>query len=218
MQRRRMTWVFDLDNTLHDTRPQIMPHIDRAMTRYVAEHLRIDEHAANALRARYVRAHGATLRGLMHHHGTDPQHFLWHTHQLPDLGRMLRAEDGLRHALRRLPGRRIVYSNAPFFYVEAVLARLGIEQCFHSVYTIESVAYRAKPAAAGFRAVLHAERLDPAQAIMVEDSIENLRTAKRIGMRTVLVAREPQIPQCVDLRVRAIATLPRQLGALGLNP
>jgi putative hydrolase of the HAD superfamily len=218
VQRRRVTWVFDLDNTLHDTRPQIMPHIDRSMTRYVAEHLRIDEAAADTLRAQYVRAHGATLRGLMHHHGTDPEHFLWRTHQLPDLERMLHAEDGLRLALQRLPGRRIVFSNAPLFYVEAVLAGLGLGRFFDSVYTIESVGYRAKPSMAGFRAVLRAERLDPAQAIMVEDSADNLRTAKRAGMRTVWVAREPQIPRFVDLRVRAIATLPRRLAALGFNP
>lgn len=213
---RAPTWVFDLDNTLHDTRPHVMPHIDRAMTRYVAQHLDLDEAAANVLRARYVRSHGATLRGLMHHHGTDPRHFLWHTHQFDDLGAMLRWEPGLRQALRQLPGRRIVYSNAPLFYVERVLNHLGVASLFQAVYTIESVRYHSKPAITGFRAVLNAERLDPARCIMVEDSLDNLRTAKRIGMRTVWVERIPTVPRHVDLRVGAIARLPRRLRVLGL--
>ncbi len=210
----RPTWVFDLDNTLHDARPQILPHIDRSMTRYVAEHLVIDEGAANALRIKFWREHGATLTGLMRHHGTDPHHFLWNTHQFPDLGRMLISESTLRHTLRRLPGRRIVFSNAPLFYVEAVLELLGIDHLFDAVYSIESVRFRSKPSAVGFRAVLAAERVDPRACIMVEDSLANLRTAKRIGMRTVWVTRESRSPAYVDLRVGALAALPRLLGAL----
>jgi putative hydrolase of the HAD superfamily len=205
----RTTWVFDLDNTLHDARPQILPHIDRSMTRYVAEHLRINEGAANALRVRFLRSHGATLVGLMREHGTDPHHFLWNTHQLPDLERMLIAEQALRHTLRRLHGRRIVFSNAPLFYVEAVLELLGIAALFDAVYSIEATRFRPKPSLAGFRAVLAAERAHPRQCVMVEDSLENLRTAKRLGMATVWVTKEPRSPGFVDVRVGALAALPR---------
>jgi len=211
---RRPTWVFDLDNTLHDARPQILPHIDRSMTRYVAEHLGIDEAAADTLRAHYWDRHGATLSGLMRHHSVDPHHFLHSTHQFPDLERMLIAEAGLRHALRHLPGRRIVFSNAPGFYVEAVLGHLGILGLFDAVYSIESTRFMPKPSTLGFRAVLRAERVDPRTCIMVEDSLSNLRTAKRIGMRTVWITREPRSPAYVDVRVGAIAQLPRLLSAL----
>jgi acetylglutamate kinase len=40
------TWIFDLDNTLHDARPHIFPHIDRSMTAYLAEHLDLGADAA----------------------------------------------------------------------------------------------------------------------------------------------------------------------------
>ena len=29
------TWIFDLDNTLHDARAHVFPHIDRSMTAYL---------------------------------------------------------------------------------------------------------------------------------------------------------------------------------------
>ena len=39
MSASRPVWLFDLDNTLHDATPHIFPHINRAMTAYVAEAL-----------------------------------------------------------------------------------------------------------------------------------------------------------------------------------
>jgi putative hydrolase of the HAD superfamily len=38
-----LLWVFDLDNTLHDARPHVFPHINRSMTDYIRQHLRLDE-------------------------------------------------------------------------------------------------------------------------------------------------------------------------------
>jgi putative hydrolase of the HAD superfamily len=106
------TWLFDLDNTLHNATPHIFPHINRSMLAYIERHLGLDTKAANQLRQDYWHRYGATLLGLMRHHGTDPQHFLHETHQFPDLQRMLVFEKPLRHALRQLTGRRIVFSNA----------------------------------------------------------------------------------------------------------
>jgi putative hydrolase of the HAD superfamily len=80
-------WLFDLDNTLHDATPHIFPHINRAMAAYIREHLGVDDDEATRLRLEYWQRYGATLLGLMRHHGTDPQHFLCHTHQFPDLKR-----------------------------------------------------------------------------------------------------------------------------------
>jgi len=57
------TWIFDLDNTLHDARPHIFPHIDRSMTAYLAEHLALGADTANELRQFYWRRYGATLVG-----------------------------------------------------------------------------------------------------------------------------------------------------------
>lgn len=203
------TWIFDLDNTLHDARPHIFPHINRSMTAYIETHLRMDPPAADELRREYWRRYGATLLGMVRHHRTDPAHFLWHTHQFADLERMVVAERGLVHALTRLRGRRIVFSNGPLHYAEAVLQALGLARFFDAVYTIEQVGYRPKPGIHAFRALLDQERLDPRRAIMVEDLLRNLRTAKRLGMRTVWITREPRSPGFVDIRISAISALAR---------
>lgn len=207
-------WLFDLDNTLHDADSYIFPHINRAMTAYIGEHLGVDAAEATRIRQDYWRRYGTTLRGLMRHHDIDPQHFLWHTHQFPDLARMLVIERGLKAMLHRLPGRKMLFSNAPLHYAQAVLELAGVSACFDAVYSVESLRFQSKPALGGFRHLLHAEQLDPRHCIMVEDSVLNLKTAKQLGMRTVWVSACTRQSPCVDVRVASVLDLPRRLGRL----
>ena len=207
-------WIFDLDNTLHNARPHIFPHINRAMTEYLQARLGLDEVAAGELRRRYWMRYGATLLGLMRHHQTDPQHFLRETHRLPDLARMLVHEPQLRATLTRLPGRKMVFSNAPVHYARAVLDALGVSDLFDDVFTIERTRYRPKPDSYGFLRLCRANRLKPQRCIMVEDSVENLLTASRLGMKTVWVTRSGRAPDYVDLKISNVAQLPRLLARL----
>jgi putative hydrolase of the HAD superfamily len=207
-------WIFDLDNTLHDANPHVFPHISRSMTAYLQAHLDLDAEAAGALRLRYWKRYGATLLGMMRHHGTDPRHFLWHTHQFPQLERMVLREPWLRQTLARLPGRKFVFSNSPVHYSRAVLEVLGIAGLFQDVFSIEHTRFRPKPDATGFRRLFRRHRLRPRSCIMVEDSLENLRAAKALGMRTVWVSRSAKSPPCVDLNVTSLRELPRRLARL----
>jgi len=205
------TWIFDLDNTLHDARPHIFPHINRSMTEYVAAHVGLDAEAADRLRDEYWQRYGATLIGLMRHHAVDPHHFLRSTHAFESLTPMVAARRELKSVLGRLPGRKYVFSNSPSHYLAAVLRVLGIRDLFSGVFAIEHTRFRPKPDAQGFRRLLRAHRLDPAHCIMVEDSLENLRTAKRLGMKTVWVDSTPRAPAWVDINVRHVVELPSRV-------
>lgn len=213
-RRTARVWLFDLDNTLHDANPHIFPHINRSMRQYIERYLGVDEAEATRIRQRYWERYGATLLGLVRHHGTDPRHFLWHTHQFERLERMVVFELALRGMLRRLPGRKIVFSNAPRHYTEAVLDILGIANFFDGVWSIERLGYHPKPLPEAFRRLLHGERIRPHQCVFIEDSCANLKAAKRLGMKTVLIARRPRLPAYVDLRLESVLDLPRALNKL----
>lgn len=202
-------WVFDLDNTLHNASPHVFPHINRAMTSYLQVNLGLDEAAAAELRRHYWRRYGATLIGLMRHHAADPQHFLHATHDVSELGKMLVRKPLLRATLRRLPGRKLVFSNSPVHYALAVLDALGISDLFDDVFSIEHTDYRPKPDRYGFLKLCRKNRVRAGACIMVEDSLENLRTAKRLGMATVWVARTARVPAYVDFGVSSVLQLPR---------
>ena len=201
-------WIFDLDNTLHDANPHIFPHINRSMTAYLQTHLQLSEVDANALRQHYWRQYGATLSGMMRHHGTDPDHFLLNTHDFPQLEHMVLRKPRLRQVLRALPGKKIVFSNAPRHYALAVLKLLKIADLFDDVVAVEQTGYRPKPDFAGFRHVLRRHRVKAAQCVMVEDSLENLQAARRLGMRTVWVNAGNKYPACVDVKVSDVMQLP----------
>ena len=181
---------------------------------YICEYLAVDEIEATRLRQQYWLRYGATLLGLMRHHGVDPRHFLHQTHQFADLAAIVVAERRLAVMLRRLPGRKIVFSNAPLAYIESVLAIAGIRRCFDAVYSVERLHFQPKPAVAGFRRLLCEEGLRGSSCVMVEDTLANLKTAKRLGMKTVWVSAGTRRPPCVDVKIASVLDLPGRLARL----
>ena len=93
----RRTWLFDLDDTLHAASAASMGELRDAMRAYIATHLRITDDEAAALRNRYWQRYGATLLGLVRHHGVQAAHFLHHTHLLPGLEQRVRGHRADQH-------------------------------------------------------------------------------------------------------------------------
>ncbi|MBC9073847.1 pyrimidine 5'-nucleotidase [Thauera sp. CAU 1555] len=207
-------WLFDLDNTLHNASPHIFPHINRSMTAYLERHLGLSTDEANALRVGYWRRYGATLTGLMRHHGTDPHHFLDETHRFDRLHELMVFDRALGGLLRTLPGPKIVFSNGPQRYAETVLELMGVRRLFADVFGIERMKLHPKPAIRAYREVLRAHRLNPRRCILVEDSPDNLRTARRLGIRTVWVSRSLRSPAYVDLKIASVLDLRRGMSGL----
>ena len=211
---RHPTWLFDLDNTLHNASARIFPHINRSMREYIERHLGLERAAADRLRIDYWQRYGATLLGLLRHHATDPRHFLRETHCFPDLKRMIVFEKPLLHALKRLPGDKILFTNGPQEYACSILDLTGLDRHFKCIYAIERLDFQPKPAPAAFRRLLRCERLDPRRCILVEDSLENLVTAKKMGMKTVWIDRGTRQSPFVDLKLRSVLELPLCHGRL----
>lgn len=209
MKNAGQVWIFDLDDTLHDASAHIFPHINRAMTQYLMTHLDLSEEDANQLRRQYWRRYGATLQGLMRHHGTNPHHFLYHTHRFPQLESMLMQTHGLRTVLRQLPGRKIVFTNAPGAYAEQVLKLLKVRDLFEGVFSIESTRFHPKPSPIGFMHLLRYFRLQANRCTMVEDSLPALQTAKKLGMRTIYIHPKAKRRTFVDACLRSVLALPR---------
>ena len=125
------TWIFDLDNTLYPSSSHLFDQVSQRIGDYIATAFEVDREEAYKLQKGYFREYGTTLRGLMLKHGMDPTPFLDYVHDI-DLAPIARG-DTLEAALGRLPGRKLVFTNADAPYAKRVMARLGIGHHFSDI-------------------------------------------------------------------------------------
>lgn len=190
---RRRVWLFDLDNTLHDASHAAFGHVSEAMTDYMVEQLGLAPDEAARLRTHYWRRYGATLLGLVRHHGVDAAHFLEQTHRHPGLEDRLRTSLHDRAALRRLRGTKYILTNAPRAYALRVLRTLRMDRLFDGVLSVEDMHMfgdlRPKPDARMFRFIAAGLKVRPSDCVLVEDMLVNQKSARSIGMRTAWMQR-----------------------------
>jgi putative hydrolase of the HAD superfamily len=186
-------WLFDLDNTLHDAGAWVFAQMNDTMRSYVVDTLGVSAAEADALREKYWRRYGSTMLGLVRHHDVSPAHFLHETHRFPGLEQRV---TGHRHdlaAIARLRGRRIVLTNAPRAYAMRVLGALGIVHLFEQVLSIEDMRmfgdWRPKPDRRMLRRMAVRLGVHPSRCVLVEDSLDNVLAARRVGMHPVWMQR-----------------------------
>ena len=186
-------WLFDLDNTLHDATNAAFGEMHVAIGDYVVEHVGVSHEEADRLRQKYWLRYGATLLGLVRHHGVRAAHFLDQTHRLPGLEERLRTSSHDRAALAALRGRKFILTNAPRAYAMRVLTTLRLLRHFDGVITIEDMtmfgALRPKPDARMLRRVAARLKVAPGRCVLVEDTLVHLKAARSIGMRTIWMQR-----------------------------
>jgi len=187
------TWLFDLDNTLHDASNAAFGAMHVAIGEYVVEHVGVSPEEADQLRQKYWLRYGATLLGLVRHHGIRAAHFLDQTHRLPGLEERLRTSAHDRAALAHLSGRKFIVTNAPRAYALRVLRTLGLLRHVDGVITIEDMtmfgALRPKPDARMLRRIAARLGVPPRRCVLVEDTLAHLKAARSVGMRAVWMQR-----------------------------
>jgi putative hydrolase of the HAD superfamily len=192
------TWLFDLDNTLYPASSGFMGEIETRMTTYVEGVTGLPRDEAYKLQKKYLADYGLTLGGLVAHHGVDPGDFHTIFHDLPlDI---LAHDAALLAALERLPGRRLIFTNADDFHARRVLDHLALSHLFSEIFHIGSADYVPKPDPATFAKISADHLIDPARTIFFEDSERNLAPAAELGMTTVLVG--PHAPASTATFVR----------------
>ncbi|GGC88104.1 pyrimidine 5'-nucleotidase [Undibacterium terreum] len=225
--RSKLVWLFDLDNTLHNASHAIFPAVNVKMNAFMARVLGdgvnpADPVTVDAARLLYWRRYGATLMGLIKHHGVNADEFLHEAHTFDDLSAMIRAERGLGGLLRRLPGRKILLTNAPRKYARDVVGHLGLHRHFAEHIPIEDMRVHGrlspKPSRQYLRKLVARLGVRAGNCVLVEDTVANLRAAKQIGMRTVLVTqylprrastiKSKKSAACIDVTVKSVQQLP----------
>lgn len=176
-------WIFDLDNTLYRADNGIFAQIDTNMTRFVAKLLDMEPDAARRVQKQLYRDHGTTLAGLVAIHKIDPEPYLDFVHDI-DLSELSR-DTALREALKRLPGRRFVFTNGCRNHAARILERLELADLFEQVWDIRTIGFVPKPGPEAYDAAVAAGNIAPTKAAMFDDIARNLVVPHDLGMTTV---------------------------------
>ena len=193
------------------------------MTQFVATTLDIDLEQASLIRTQYWKQYGATLTGMVLNHGVDPHHFLRDTHQFPDMAQIVTAKPQLANLLRSLPGTKIILTNAPREYAYAVLQSAGLARVMDAIICIEDMQFagrwQPKPSDAMLRRLLAKLKISADRAVLIEDTLENLHSARHCGVRTIwargMSTQALQTPQRagrgrkVSVQVQSVSALKR---------
>jgi putative hydrolase of the HAD superfamily len=225
--RRRLTWLFDLDNTLHDASHAIFPAINDNMNAAIARVLAAEQkpahpEAVDAVRMAYWQRYGATLLGMMRHHAVRAEEFLRDAHRFDNLSQMIRVERGLARMFRRLPGTKILLTNAPTTYARDVVRHIGLHRHFAEHISIESMVVhgklRPKPSRLMLQQLLARRGLRARDCVLVDDTLANLKSAKSLRMRTVwftgYLRSVTHRPGFVDVQVKSLNELRKKLQRL----
>ena len=205
---------FDLDDTLYPNSTGLWEMIRQRMSLYMLERLRLPSEKVPAMRKQYYETYGTTLRGLQIHHSVDPDDYLAFVHDLP-LEEYLQPQPELRKILLSLPQRRWIFTNADAEHAQRVLSVLGLEDCFVGIIDIRATHFTCKPEIQAYQYALAFAGEQIAQScVLFDDSLVNLRAAKGLGFRTVLINLNGQTDPVVDLSLTSLFDLPEEMPEL----
>jgi putative hydrolase of the HAD superfamily len=189
--KRTRLWFFDLDDTLHHASHAIFPRQYQAMHRFIEREFSLSPEAAVRKRRELFLKHGTTGFGLFKEHGVPLNLFFDEVHDDPELESLLKHRAIDLHALHKLPGRKVLLTNAQAGYTARVLRALKMQRHFDTVLSFANMRfaghYRPKPDTRMMRMACAALRVHPAACTLVEDTQGHLKAARSLKMHTVLV-------------------------------
>ena len=180
--------LIDLDNTVYPEDSNIFIQIDLKMKSFIAEYLNVSLDEAFKIQKKYFINNGTTLRGLMLYHNVQPEKFLNYVHDI-DLTNIKKNKE-LAHELKKYNGKKIIFTNGSDQHAKKVLSQIGLNNTIDNIFDIIKADYIPKPEILTYQKVINEYYLDPRNTIMIDDLPNNLRTAKELGMKTVLIKKD----------------------------
>ena len=203
------TIFFDLDETLYPSGDSLWRGITARIEQYMHQRLGIAQKEIPQLRLQLFKEYGTTMRGLQITRGIDVHDYLDFVHDVPLDG--LRPNPAVRAMLLELPMRRMIFTNADRSHAERVLDRLDLTGCFEQIIDILDTAPYCKPQPEAFHIALKLSgQPDSRSCILIDDSLSNLETARRLGFLTFYAGPQQQDPFSHP-QIKNLADLPFQL-------
>tara|TARA_B100000029_G_scaffold194494_1_gene192562 strand:+ start:675 stop:1346 length:672 start_codon:yes stop_codon:yes gene_type:complete len=178
-------WIFDLDNTLYSGKTKVFEQVDKKMSEYISNKLNVSTEEARKIQKNYFHKYNTTLNGMIKNHKIDANEFLEFVHDINI--DFLKKDIKLGEELKKLSGKKIIFTNGSRKHAINVTERIGIDQYFDDIFDIVDSEFIPKPAIEPYNKLVEKHKIDPKICVFVEDIARNLKPAYEMGMRTVWI-------------------------------
>jgi len=178
-------WIFDLDNTLYSGKTRVFEQVSKKMSEYISKKLNVSTAEAKEIQKNYFHEYNTTLNGMIKNHKIDADEFLEFVHNI-DID-FLEKDLILGEELKKLDGKKIIFTNASRKHALNVTKRIGIDHYFDDIFDIIDSEFVPKPAIQPYKKLVEKHKIDPKLCGFVEDIARNLKPAYEMGMKTVWI-------------------------------
>ena len=178
-------WIFDLDNTLYSGKTRVFEQVDKKMSEYISKKLNVSIAEAKEIQKNYFYKYNTTLNGMMKNHKIEANEFLEFVHDI-DID-FLKKDMPLGEELRKLEGKKIIFTNGSKKHALNVTQRIGIDQYFDDIFDIVDCNFIPKPKMEPYKKLVEKHKIDPNLCVLIEDIARNLKPAYEMGMKTVWI-------------------------------
>ena len=178
-------WIFDLDNTLYSGKTKVFEQVDKKMSKYISNKLNVTIEEAKKIQKNYFHEYNTTLNGMIKNHKIDANEFLEFVHDI-DID-FLKKDEKLAEEMKKLEGKKIIFTNGSKKHAINVTRRIGIEQYFDGIFDIVDSDFIPKPSIEPYKKLVEKHKIDPKLSVLVEDIARNLKPAYEMGMKTVWI-------------------------------
>ncbi|NPV75612.1 MAG: pyrimidine 5'-nucleotidase [Anaerolineae bacterium] len=204
------TLFFDLDDTLYPADSGLWPVLRERISLYMHEKLGFTWQEIPSLRQHLYQTYGTSLRGLKILYNINEQDYLDFVHDVP-LHRFIHPIPHLRETIQSYPQRKFIFTNADLNHARRVIKTLDLEDCFEKIIDIHTIAPYCKPLTPAYHiAMQEAGETDSRKCVLIDDTIENLAEARRLGFFTIRVGRD-ESPEEYDARINTLSEIRRVL-------
>jgi putative hydrolase of the HAD superfamily len=190
-------WLFDLDNTLYSGDTKVFDQVDKKMSKFISEKLKISEEEAKIIQKNYFHEYNTTLNGMIKNHDIDANEFLEFVHDV-NLD-FLKKDQFLGSQINKLNGKKIIFTNGSKAHAANVTGKIGIDKLFDGVFDIVDSDFYPKPSIEPYKKIIENYNIEPEYCIFFEDIARNLKPAHELGMKTVWIKnKEPWAAEYSD--------------------
>ena len=178
-------WIFDLDNTLYSGKTKVFEQVDKKMSEYICKKLKVSIEEAKKIQKDYFYKYNTTLNGMIKNHKINASEFLDFVHDINI--DFLKKDLLLNEELKKLEGKKIIFTNGSKKHAIHVTQKIGIEQHFDDIFDIVDSEFIPKPSIEPYKKLVKKHNIDPKLCVLVEDIARNLKPAYEMGMKTIWI-------------------------------